>query len=132
MTRFLEAFVLVALLLPACGSEDATGVAPVLTNLTYSPTTVTAGAVATITGTVTFADADADVSQFAISARSPIGQTSTIGPRTAEGALGKTGGRLGFAVQLDPQIAGIYSLEIWMVDEAGNESNRLRGTVEAE
>lgn len=132
MPRRLEALLLLALLLlPACGSEEDRSVAPVLSDLTYTPTTVTAGALATITGSVVFSDPDEDASEFAVKAASPIGQSTTVGPKPARGSPGRTDGQLSFGVHLDPQVAGTYMLEIWMVDEAGNESNRLRGDIEA-
>ncbi|MEE8408796.1 MAG: hypothetical protein V3T05_04255 [Myxococcota bacterium] len=124
--------VAIAICLAGCGSEDDSSGAPVLSNLTYSPQTITAGSLTTINGTFDFTDADADVTTFSVSVTDPTSTTTTVGPNPAQNVLGKTVGTVGFSLLLNATTAGIYALELWMTDDAGQDSNKLSGNVTAQ
>ncbi len=128
----LSLAVVVALSLAGCGSEDDIGSAPVLTNFTYGPQTITAGQATTINGTFDFTDADADANTFWASVTDLAGTPDIAGPKPARDVFGKTAGPVDFHLLLNPTSAGTYTLELWMTDDAGHESNKLSGGVTAQ
>ncbi|MBI5527170.1 MAG: hypothetical protein HY897_12615 [Deltaproteobacteria bacterium] len=116
------------------GDQDAGqggGSAPVISELTYSPDTGTAGTQITISGSFMFTDADGDVSKVATGA-TPPGGAFQEGPVAEIQGAGKTQGQAMFILALLPTVAGEYTFEVWLIDAAGNASNRLSGTVTVE
>jgi hypothetical protein len=113
----------------ACASDD--GTPPAITGLTYSPMTATHGVVVTVTGSFTFDDDDGDLADLHGELTLPD-QTKQSLPKADIRALGdmKTG-TLGFQLQALPPTVGSYKFQLWVTDDADNESNRLDGTLTA-
>ena len=131
MARTAPIFLILAALLSACGSEDS-DTAPVLSNLAHAPAALTTGQATRVVGTFDFVDPDGDIQFFWVAATPPVGDSATLGPRDAQGADGKTSGEMRFQVDLDPRLPGDYLLEVWVVDDADNASNRLQTTLPAQ
>ncbi|MBI5477669.1 MAG: hypothetical protein HY906_02370 [Deltaproteobacteria bacterium] len=125
------ASLLLAGLLSAGCSED-TGTAPAISDLTLQTTTVTVGQQATVSGQFTFSDPDGDLESFSVQVTAPTGLSQTVGPQAIQGAAGVTAGPITLAVVFNPGVAGDFVLDVWVVDSAGNESNRLTSTVTAQ
>jgi hypothetical protein len=120
--------VLVALILlavPACGDDSASGSPPQLSALTHEPVTLTVGQAAQVTGSVAFADEDADVLELVIRIAAPSGTAQTLPGTKIAGVLGEPSGRIGWTVQLIPAESGMHTVELWVIDEDGHASNRL-------
>jgi hypothetical protein len=134
MRRILGCAVL-ALASVGCGDEEsakASGAPPEISTLSYQPSTVAAGQQGTISGTFAFTDPDSDASDFAIRVTSPAGQSQTLPPTPASGVSGRESGTVMFAFLLNALAGGEYGFELWMIDEAGHESNHLPGAVQAQ
>lgn len=122
--------------LAACGGDDAgddtpVGTPPTIEGLTFDPAQVPPAQQSVITGRFTFHDADSDADRFAAAITTPDGTRQEVAPSKAPGTSGQTSGQVGFLVAVAPPVAGTYTLELWMIDEAGNESNHLAGPLEA-
>jgi len=115
-----------------CGGSDEPGVAPAIQSLSFDPNTVEAGKQSTISGTLQFEDPDADAAAFALKLTVPGGQSQEIPPSNAQGVSGQTAGTLMFAFIVNAILEGEYDFEIWMIDSAGNSSNRLSGKLSAQ
>jgi hypothetical protein len=107
------------------------GSAPVISDLAYDPKTGTAGTQVNISGNFNFTDADGDVAKVA-SGATPPGGAFQEGPVAEIAGAGKTQGQAMFLLALLPQVAGEYTFEVWLIDAAGNASNRLSGSVMVE
>ncbi|MGE0870745.1 MAG: hypothetical protein AB7P03_19420 [Kofleriaceae bacterium] len=122
---------LIALACAGCASDDP-GDPPAISDLTYSPDTWTVGQQTLISGTLAFHDPDADVEKIGFELRLPGGATQPVSPGPTPGTSGRTDAGVSFAIGVVPPAAGAYSFEVWLIDEAGNESNRLSGTANAQ
>jgi hypothetical protein len=121
---------LASLSLVAC-SDDA-GTAPTIANLTYSPSTVTHGAQATVIGNFAFDDKDGDLSKLGGNVVLPD-NTEMVLPKTDVSALGEmTTGTLAFQMSFVPIAAGTYRFALFVTDDGDNESNKLEGTLTAQ
>jgi len=104
---------------------------PVISNLSYSPTSVVQGAgggVVTVTGTLDFTDPDGDV----ISERGCVDTCPTGGPRICQinrisGAMGLTSGVIKLSVPVQTTgTPGVYGGDFTVIDSKGLESNTLQ------
>ena len=126
----------VAVSLVACGGGGNGGDAtpahvPVISNLTISPQSATlnqgGGAVA-VTMTYQFADAGADVSTFTASIYDSKGTLLDTGT-VASAASGHTSGTLTLSgITIPTTTAMTYTLQVFLTDATGAESNKLSGT----
>jgi ABC-type amino acid transport substrate-binding protein len=130
LVQLLASMLLAALLGAGC-SEDS-GAAPTIGDLTLQTTSVVVGQQATVSGQFTFSDPDGDVESFSVTVTAPTGASQTVGPQAIQNAEGVTDGPVSLAVVFNPGVAGDYGLEVWVTDSAGNDSNRLTGTVTAQ
>lgn len=97
------------------------GSAPAISNLNYSPHSVTVGSgggAATVTGTINFIDADGDVTTLY------IGSVSS----TLTGMSGLTSGTIQVTAIVDTTTARSETFQVWVKDSQGHESNKLSGT----
>jgi hypothetical protein len=125
--------VLMALAFAAgCSDESDQGSPPSISDLTYAPTTVTVGQLTTITGTFSFTDPDGDLKEMTASLTPPAGQPQTLPAQALQNEAGQTSGMAQLQLVLQPPLAGTYSFEVWLTDDAGNDSNHLTGTFEAQ
>jgi hypothetical protein len=117
------------LLLTACTDD---GTPPEISALTYTPDTVTVGVASTVTGSIAFDDVDGDLSRLNVELIGPDSQLHSI-PSANITALGdlKTG-TLPFQMVFGPPTAGDYTFNIWISDDAGNDSNKLDGLLTVE
>jgi hypothetical protein len=126
----------VTVLAAACGDDGGpsgpTGTAPVIADLSYSPAAITVGQQNTITGSFTFSDPDGDLKEIVVSVTTPDGQTQELPPQALQGEAGQTDGAGTIMLLLVPPAAGTYTLEVWLTDDGGNESNHLTGTLDAQ
>lgn len=119
-----------ALLQIACGPEPETkNHAPVIYNFVYQPNTISAGQDYTIFCSVDYEDPDADVRLFDYSFLPPNGELYEGEALGVEGEYGVTKGTADFRTLIHVTDTGDYLEEIWLIDEKGNESNRLQGTI---
>ena len=119
-------------LVAACGGGGGGGEAPVahapsISNLRYSPATAVQvpGGTATVSGTVDFSDAGADIAAFRMT--SSGGADLTV---TTPQLNGLRSGTVTAAFVVSVEKVGKYAFEIWAVDSQGSASNRLSGTFE--
>ena len=128
--------VITAALAVGCGGDDdgeeQAGSAPVIEALSFEPQQVTVGEQAALSGTFTFSDADSDANRFAAALTLPSGARQSVPPSPTQGTAGRTEGEVLFLIAIAPPEEGAYTLELWMIDQADNESNHLDGTVQAE
>ena len=117
------------LVVAACGTDDTS---PMIADLTYSPMTVTVGQQFTVSGTMTFDDPDGDLAQLGIEVTSPGGMRQTLPMADLQGTGTMTEGTLTFAITSILPAAGSYGFSLWITDDAGNQSNRLDGTLTAQ
>ena len=124
--KTLAALVLV---LVGCGSD---GSAPVVTDLVVGPLTVPVGTATAITGTIRFTDSDGDVDQIA-AAVTFAGARTEVGPANIQPSPGDVKeGSVAVGLSLSPPVAGTYELEVWLLDESDNKSNKLTVSVTAQ
>ena len=130
--RYLPIALAVLVPASACGDSDTTPQAPEISDLTLTPTTVTAGTQPQIDGTVDFYDANGDAGKFVIKVTTPSQTSQQTDPTAAAEADGQKSGTLGFRITINAAASGPYLVEIWMLDDHGLTSNRLRGVVTAQ
>lgn len=132
--RFVVALGLLLALTTGCGDDAEPtfeGSAPTIETLSYSPTTVTAGQTATITGALTVRDEDGDVRYWRARVVGPSGQELTTGDKAISGNLG-TLGELQFSLQIPQPEAGSHTFYVAVIDSDERVSNELSGTFTAE
>jgi hypothetical protein len=123
-------FTLASLSLVAC--SDDPGTPPTISNLTYSPATVTHGQQTTVIGNFAFDDKDGDLSKLGGNVTLPDNTQMALA-KTDVSALGDmTSGTLAFQLTFVPVAAGTYRFALFVTDDGDNESNRLEGTLTAQ
>lgn len=115
------------LLLTACGSGAGQVIdhTPQLSNLTYTPTSFTknqGGGAVNIQGSMDFIDANSDIVTFKASID---GITKSYDRSDLKGT--KSGTITGY-VPISTASTGNFTFKVWVVDNAGNESDKLTGT----
>ncbi|MGE0551732.1 MAG: hypothetical protein AB7O24_28885 [Kofleriaceae bacterium] len=116
----------------ACTSEDP-GEAPEISGLTYAPDTMAVGEQTILDGSVAFHDPEGDLAEIALLWHLPSGGEQLFPNGPVQGpAIDHADGALQFALSMIAPEAGAYSFELWVIDEAGNESNRLTGGLTAQ
>jgi hypothetical protein len=116
----------------ACsGSPANSGVAPKVSNLTLSQTTVKVGKVETITGDVSFSDPDGDVTQLGITLVQG-GKTFAVPKAQVPTVAGMTTGKVAYQLTVGASQPGVVEAVVVVYDAAGHASNALTATVTAE
>ena len=133
--RALSLFVALPVLLAAlsgCGSSGASEPAPVISDLSLTPTSVSAGKAATLTGTLTASDADAAVAVSSLDATItlPGGASQALPPTPLQAPPGLA--VVTFTLELTPPTAGSYEVAVFVTDTDGKTSNTLSATVDVE
>ena len=122
----------IAFLLPlfaACASDN--GKAPAISNLTYTPASITHGQQATVTGSIMFDDQDGDLDKLAGEVTLPDGTKAQLASTDLQAYSEQTHGTIAFAITIVPPAAGTYSFSLWLTDDGDNKSNALDGTLTA-
>jgi hypothetical protein len=128
----LSAGVFGLLLTAGCsGSPDNSGVAPKISNLTLSQTTVKVGKVETIMGDVSFSDPDGDVTQLGITLVQG-GKTFAVPKAQVPTVSGMTTGKVAYQLTVGASQAGVVEAVVVVYDAAGHASNPLMAKVTAE
>lgn len=106
-------------------------VAPVISNLRYSPSaTYMSASPVNFAGTFDFADSDGDLASATLTVvELPSGVTIGLQTTPIANAAGLTGGTVQGAVSALIAKAGVYSLQIFVTDVTGLRSNVLSGDV---
>lgn len=113
-------------------SPETSGTAPIIADLSYTPSTVKVGEQSVIQGRLAFEDADADVTELAVELRSSAAGTAQAMPRQKTNSTGIAKGELQLVLVVAAPAAGDYEFSVHLVDAQGHESNRLSGTLHAE
>lgn len=129
--RHLKSLLSLFVACAACSTDDP-GHAPSISMLAYGPMAVSVGQQTAITGTLEFVDDDADVATLGIELTLPGGSRQALPLVDIEHAPGQTTDTVSFSLLLVPPRAGEYAFDLWLVDLAGQESNRLTGSLEAQ
>jgi hypothetical protein len=114
--------------LAACGSDDD-GTAPAISNLAFTPTTLTAGLQTTLNGTLAFTDPDGDLADLGVELTLPDQSKQSLPMTPLQNVGTMTSGTIAWALIVTPPTAGTYQLELWIVDAEDHASNRLGGTI---
>ena len=127
MRKFIKVLVAFYLMVnvTACKKDN---VQPNLTisNLRYTPDKVVPGSTFTFQGSVDFSNAKGGVAQFRLTTSTGSDLTVSVPSNT------QTNGTLlgSFDVSF-PAAAGNFTFQVWIIDNGGNVSNKLQGSVQA-
>jgi len=123
--------IIVVLVLAACGGGGGGGAppqnrAPQISNLLLSQTTFdrdTSGQLGSVSATIDYTDPEADIVEVLVQ----IDNDSVLS-LAVQGPMPTSGQLIG---QIDFSLAesGVFTAEVWVVDAAGNSSNRLTATI---
>lgn len=127
MSRKLASSLLVVLAACSDGGDP-----PEISNLTMTPQTVPVGAATTVSGTMNFSDADGDVDKIAAAVIVPGGARTELDPVPVQTVGDPTAGMVNYAFLIAPPSPGSYTVELWLIDDSGNESNLLSGQLLAQ
>lgn len=131
--RFAAA--VLAAIVPACSADDSpekAGTAPIIADLSYTPSSVKVGEQSVIQGRLAFEDVEADVTELAVELKSSAAGAAQAMPRQKTNATGLAKGELQLVLAVAAPAAGDYEFSVYLVDAQGHESNRLSGTLHAE
>jgi eukaryotic-like serine/threonine-protein kinase len=106
-----------------------TGAAPIIKELHFRPAVAWLGEKATISGSLSFDDADGDVKALGLETRAPAGR-SRVQPTIPMRVAGARSGTAAFTFIFDPGETGTHVFDIWAIDKGGNASRRLSGSIE--
>jgi hypothetical protein len=118
------------LALAACTSDDSA--APTISDMTYSPMSMTVGVQTTISGTIKFTDPDGDLDQLAVEITLPDQSKSMVPMSDLQNVGSMTSGTIAWALIAVPPTAGTYRMSLWITDADGNLSNKLEGSATAQ
>jgi hypothetical protein len=128
--RFVAiSFLSTSIFFVGCGGAPPTP--PQIDQLAYDPALISVGKQTNITGSLAFIDDSGDIHELDASIQLPSGQVQPFPPTPVAGVSGVKAGALNFALSVALPVAGRYQLEVWLVDDAGGDSNHLTGIVEA-
>jgi hypothetical protein len=136
MKRWVWGILICALIGSCSTSNDSdtttptqpSGSAPIISDLSCAPTAATTnqgGGALTVTCSFNFSDPDKDVKT--VRTTNPNGSTTDTSVQIQ--ASGLAAGSLSAGVVADTTKAQTYTFQIWLIDAAGNESNKLTGSV---
>jgi N-acetylneuraminic acid mutarotase len=109
------------------GGGNQSGSAPVISNLSYSPTSAKVGGSGLITGSIDFLDNNDNVSSLTITIFDANDKQlgTTTNPLTA--VSGIKSGRMNVEAQIDTSVEGVYTFDISITDTTNLTSNVLVG-----
>lgn len=113
-----------------CGSSGggSSGVAPTISGLSFSPSTVyvnEGGGQTDILGTFDFTDPDGNLSTFTIIVHDPGGQVVQSETTAITGVSGLTSGTLQGSITIITTTVGDFSVQIYVTDTSGLSSNTI-------
>lgn len=123
--------IIMVLVLAACGGGGGGGAppqnrAPQISNLLLSQTTFdrdASGQLASVSATIDYTDPEADIVEVLLQV-----DDGSVLSLAVQGSIPTSGQLIG---QIDFSLAesGVFTAEVWVVDAAGNSSNRLTATI---
>jgi ethanolamine utilization microcompartment shell protein EutL len=118
----------------ACSSETPSkGSAPAIRDLKATPTAIPVGKATTVNMQFVFEDADADVNDAKVEVVRADGSKQTVPAGGGAGqASGNKAGQLMLLLAIQPPAAEKLTVNVWVVDQKGNESNRLAVSIDAQ
>jgi hypothetical protein len=135
MERIIKILLILSLavLITGCKKDNAgagqnNNSRPTISNLNYYPSTIAIiepGLNFDISGTIDFTNASRGVSTFRLTTSTGADLTATV-PANTE-TSGTLSGLFQVAFPADP---GVFTFQIWIIDNGGNVSNKLQGTVQ--
>jgi hypothetical protein len=126
----MRTFLLLFTFLAACTSDDSS--APTISNLTFSPSSLSVGQQTTVSGTLAFSDPDGDLDQIGVEVTLPDQTKQTVPMTNVQNVGAMTEGTLSWAVIITPPAAGTYRLSLWITDAVEHESNHLDAVATAQ
>jgi hypothetical protein len=131
----LAAIALLTAPLPGCTS-DATGEAeegspPTLVDVTLDKTEIAVGALETVKITIAYADADGDIAKMGEQLVTPSGTSQSPNILDLGEAAGQKKGTYAFALQIAAPAEGAAEVSFWLIDQQGNESEKVTRTITA-
>jgi hypothetical protein len=114
--------------LAACGTDDDDA-APTISNLSFTPATITVGQQTTLNGTFAFTDPDGDAMNLAVELTLPDQSKQALPTTPLQNVGTMTSGSIAWALIVTPPSPGAYKLALWILDANENESNQLEGTI---
>jgi len=125
--------VLITTLLAGCGSGGGGGggsTAPAISNLQYVPQAAYVSTTETLfTGSVSFSDADGDLSSTTLTIVDSNGAIVSTTTTPIQGGSGQTVGTIQGTVNALLPVADNYTVEVYVTDAQGHQSNVLSGPV---
>jgi hypothetical protein len=112
-----------AIVIAGCGSSAP----PSISRLQEDRHVVIVDTASSLSGTFDFEDPDGDVELLAVELTVPTGEMGELPRAPLAGVDGVSQGTSNWSVSVEPQVVGEFAYEIWVIDRAGNESNRLPG-----
>jgi hypothetical protein len=128
------ALLLAALCWPGCGdnqhADDPS--APAISDLVLTTTTVPVAQGTTVTGTVSYRDADGDPGELIGELLLPDSTSNPVTGRLLDAAAGQVEGTVHFEVAVKAGTAGRHTLKLRMLDVLFHPSNTLEASFEAQ
>src|SRR5512134_2587903 len=124
-----------AFALAACGGGGGggggmIGTAPTISDLQYSPRAEYVSTTSTtFGGSFLFSDPDGDLSSVTLIIADSSGATISTTTESIQGAAGLTSGTIGGSVSCSLPVADNYTLQVFVTDAEGMQSNVLSGPV---
>lgn len=113
------------------GGGGDSGVAPTISSLFYSPTYAyvnDGGGQIPVDGSVSFVDQDGDLSTVTLRVLDSTGQAVIDEVAPISGASGITSGSLSVQVTISTAVADNYTVQVFVTDASGHQSNQLEGS----
>jgi hypothetical protein len=130
--HFLALLVTLEVLACGCAADDEGGTPPSISDLSLSPTSLSTGQQNVVTGTFAFEDDDADVLELDVDLELPDGTRQSLPATDVQDSAGDAVGTITLTLAIVPPSPGRYTFQLWLVDAAGGESNRLEGVAQAD
>lgn len=129
----LTALSLTTISILGCSGDDDTkkGSAPKLVDVTLDKAEIAVGALETLKIAVTYSDADGDVAKLGEQLVAPSGTSQSPNVIDLPEASGQKEGTHALALQIAAPTVGEANVSFWLVDQQGNESEKVTRTITA-
>ncbi len=114
--------------LVACDDGDAKSTAPTIANLQIEDRTIRVGIPVTMAGSLGVTAPNGDLAMLHLAMKRPDGSAFGALDVPITGAQGQTTGTLPYTFDFTADVVGRYTIEAWVTDGAGQDSNHLTTT----
>jgi len=118
-----------ALSASALGCAEPETQPPVLSELSMSSSTLMAGSLGTISGQFRFRDPEGDALELNAKVITADGVEYPFAPFAPASLAGIVDGTITFELQINLPAPGTYTVELWLRDADGNDSNTLSAPI---